>query len=132
MNIVEEESGEYQYIKKGFLKGMGFMMHATNIIAIHKNNVSSNITKQARLDSFHIFSKAVSIKCGGDANVRFAWYGGSLDELIDIVSFGFTGSNIHVDEDNGGGESHGVGISLSSTNFSIDRYVVSYMDLDFL
>jgi hypothetical protein len=102
---------------------MGFMMHATNIIAIHKNNVSSNLTKQARLDSFHIFSKAVSIKCGGDANVRFAWYGGSLDELMNIVSFGFTGCNIHVDEDNGG-ESHGVGISLPSANFSIDRYVV--------
>ncbi|KAK2438362.1 putative inactive poly [ADP-ribose] polymerase SRO2 [Trifolium repens] len=127
MNIVEEESGEYQYIKKGFLKGMGFMMHATNIIAIHKNNVSSNLTKQARLDSFHIFSKAVSIKCGGDANVRFAWYGGSLDELMNIVSFGFTGCNIHVDEDNGG-ESHGVGISLSSANFSIDSAMSSVAD----
>ncbi|CAJ2677261.1 unnamed protein product [Trifolium pratense] len=129
MNIVEveEESGEYQYVKKGFLKGMGFMMHATNIIAIHKNNVSSNLTKQARLDSFHIFSKAVSIKCGSDANVRFAWYGGSLDELIDIVSFGFTGCNIHVDEDNDG-ESHGVGVSLSSTNFSIDSAMSSLED----
>lgn len=117
MNKVEEESGEYQFIKKGFLKGMGFMVDATNIIAIHKNNVSSNLTKQARLDSFHIFSKAVSIKCGGNANVRCAWYGGSLDELIDIVSSGFTGCNIHVEDDD---ESHGVGISLSSANFSID------------
>ncbi|KAL5053670.1 hypothetical protein RYX36_034352 [Vicia faba] len=72
MNIVEEESEEYEFIKKGFLKGMGFMQHATNIISIRKNNVSSNLTRQARLQSFHIFSKAVSIKNGGDAKVRGA------------------------------------------------------------
>lgn len=117
MNIVEEESEEYEFVKKGFVKGMGFMGHVTNVMAIHKNNVSSSLVRQARLDSFHIFSKAVSIKCGGDANVKCAWYGGSLDELIEIVSIGFTGCHIHVEDD----ESHGVGISLFSANFSIDR-----------
>ncbi|XP_024628306.1 probable inactive poly [ADP-ribose] polymerase SRO2 isoform X2 [Medicago truncatula] len=93
MNKVEEESGEYQFIKKGFLKGMGFMVDVTNIMAIHKNNVSTNLTKQASLDSFHIFSKAVSIKCGDDDD-----------------------------------ESHGVGISLSSANFSIDSAMSTVAD----
>lgn len=120
MNIVEEGSGEYQFVKKGFLKGMGFMGHATTVMALHKNNVSSSLAKQARLDSFHVFSKAVAIKCGGgDAHVKHAWYGGSLDELIEIASVGFGGCNIREDQDHD--ESHGVGISLFSAHFSIDR-----------
>ncbi|KAJ1426205.1 RST domain of plant C-terminal [Sesbania bispinosa] len=123
MNIVEG-SREYQFIKKGFLKGMGFMGHATTFMSLHKNNVSSSLAKQARLDSFNIFSKAVAIKCGGDANVRYAWYGGSLDELIDIVSGGFSGCKIHDYDD----ESHGVGISLFSSNFSIDSAMSTVAD----
>lgn len=119
MKIVEG-SREYQYIEKGFLKGMEFMRHATTIVAIHKNDVSKScLARQARLDSFEIFSKAVAIKCGGDANLKCAWYGGSLDELVEIVSIGFTGSNIHVQDDDN--DSHGVGISLFPANFSIDR-----------
>lgn len=116
MKIVEG-SREYQYVEKGFLNGMGFMRHVTTVVALHKNNVyNSCLARQARLDSFEIFSKAVAIKCGGDANLKCAWYGGSLDELVEIVSIGFTGSNIHVEN-----HSHGVGISLFLANFSIDR-----------
>ncbi|CAI8618766.1 unnamed protein product [Vicia faba] len=128
MNIVEEESEEYEFIKKGFLKGMGFMQHATNIISVRKNNVSSNLTRQARLQSFHIFSKAVSIKNGGDAKVRGAWYGGSLDQLIDILSFGFTRCNIHDHDDDDDDESHGIGVSLFSANFSIDSAMCTVAD----
>ena len=116
MNIVEQGSEEYQFIKKGFLKGMGFMGHATTVMAIHKNNVSSSLTRRARLDSFRIFSKAVAIKCGGHANVSYAWYGGSLDELKEIVSGGFSGCKNNDDDH----ESHGAGICLFSANFSID------------
>ncbi|CAK8578650.1 unnamed protein product [Lathyrus sativus] len=122
MNTVEEETEEYHFVKKGFLNGMGFMQHATNIIAIHKNNVSSNLTRQARLESFHIFSKAVSIKRGGDSKVRGAWYGGSSDQLIDILSFGFTRCNVD--------ESHGIGISLFCANFSIDSAMCTVADED--
>ncbi|CAL5214261.1 unnamed protein product [Lathyrus oleraceus] len=125
MHIVEEESEEYEFVKKGFLKGMGFMQHATNIISIHKNNVSSNLTRQARLESFHVFSQAVSIKRGGDAKVRGAWYGGSLDQLIDILSVGFTRCNINIHDDD---ESHGIGISLFSANFSIDSAMCTVED----
>jgi len=116
---VENESEEYESIKNGFLKGMGFMGHATTIMAIHKNDVSSSLARQARWDSFKIFSKAVAIKSGGDANVRYAWYGASLDDLLEIVSEGFNGCKSHDDDD----ESHGVGIPLFSVDFSIDRCV---------
>lgn len=129
MKTLEKESEEYEFVKKGFLKGMGFMQHVTNIISIHKNNVSSNSTKQARLQSFHIFSKAVSIKNGGDAKVRGAWYGGSLDQLIDILSFGFTRYNINIhDHDDDDESHHGIGISLYSANFSIDSAMSTVAD----
>ncbi|XP_027921726.1 probable inactive poly [ADP-ribose] polymerase SRO2 isoform X2 [Vigna unguiculata] len=122
---VENESEEYESIKNGFLKGMGFMGHATTIMAIHKNDVSSSLARQARWDSFKIFSKAVAIKSGGDANVRYAWYGASLDDLLEIVSEGFNGCKNHDDDDD---ESHGVGIPLFSVDFSIDSAMCTVAD----
>ncbi|XP_019427716.1 PREDICTED: LOW QUALITY PROTEIN: probable inactive poly [ADP-ribose] polymerase SRO2 [Lupinus angustifolius] len=110
-------------MKKGFLKGMGFMGHATTLMALHKNNVSCSFARQARLDCFRIFSKAVGIKIGSDANVKYAWYGDSLDELMEIVSFGFSGCKNHDD----GHESHGVGICLFSANSSIDSFIHNAM-----
>ncbi|XP_027347926.1 probable inactive poly [ADP-ribose] polymerase SRO2 [Abrus precatorius] len=124
MNI-EEGRDEYQFIKNGFLKGMGFMGHATMVMALYKNNVSFSLARQARWDSFKIFSEALAIKCGGDANVRYAWYGGSLDELIEVVSVGFSGCKNH---DNDNDECHGVGISLFSANFSIDSAMSTVAD----
>ncbi|ESW31530.1 hypothetical protein PHAVU_002G245700 [Phaseolus vulgaris] len=118
---VEKESEEYQSIENGFLKGMGFMGHATTIMALHKNDISFSLARKARWDSFKIFSKAMEIKCGGDANVRYAWYGASLDDLLEIVSAGFNGCKNH-------DESHGVGIPLFSVHFSIDSAMCTVGD----
>ncbi|KAK7247241.1 hypothetical protein RIF29_42120 [Crotalaria pallida] len=129
MNIIEEGNEEYQLIKKCFLKGMGFMEHATTVMALHKNNVSSSLERQARLDCFRIFSKAVAIKNGGDPNVKYAWYGGSLDELIEIVSSGFSiGCKNYDDDDDHDIESHGDGICLFSAISSIDSAMSTVAD----
>ncbi|KAG5029569.1 hypothetical protein JHK87_013083 [Glycine soja] len=53
---------------------MGFVGHATNVMALYKNILSFSVARQARWVSFKIFSKAVAIKCGGDANVGYAWH----------------------------------------------------------
>ncbi|XP_020975755.1 probable inactive poly [ADP-ribose] polymerase SRO2 isoform X1 [Arachis ipaensis] len=121
MNILEVENEEYQLVKNGFLKGMGFMGNVTNVMAIHKNNVASSLTRQARLDSFMIFSKAVATKCAGDPNVRYAWYGSSLDDLKQIVSLGFHNDHYH-------NQSHSVGISLFSAKYSIDSAMCTMED----
>lgn len=120
---VEEESEEYESIKNVFLKGMGFVGHATDAMAIYKNMLSFSVARQARWVSFKIFSKAVAIKCGGDANVGYAWYGGSLDDLLEIVSAGFNGCKNHNanDDDGDKDECHGIGMPLFAANFSIDR-----------
>ncbi|KAL5188249.1 putative inactive poly [ADP-ribose] polymerase SRO2 [Glycine soja] len=112
---------------------MGFVGHATNVMALYKNILSFSVARQARWVSFKIFSKAVAIKCGGDANVGYAWYGGSLDDLLEIVSAGFNGCKNHNANDDGGDkdECHGIGMPLFAANFSIDRaereYNVSLM-----
>ncbi|KAH1250902.1 putative inactive poly [ADP-ribose] polymerase SRO2 [Glycine max] len=105
---------------------MGFVGHATNVMALYKNILSFSVARQARWVSFKIFSKAVAIKCGGDANVGYAWYGGSLDDLLEIVSAGFNGCKNHNanDDDGDDDECHGIGMPLFAANFSIDRHVL--------
>ncbi|KAI4328259.1 hypothetical protein L6164_020629 [Bauhinia variegata] len=123
---VENETQEWNLIRKSFLMGMGCMGRVTDIVAIHKNKSTGNLEKQARLDSFRIFSKAVADKCNGNPNMRFAWYGGSLKELLEILHLGFSGCRRIQTEDN----SHGVGICLSPAKFSIDGAVAAVADED--
>ncbi|MFS8033965.1 hypothetical protein Hanom_Chr17g01575691 [Helianthus anomalus] len=49
---------------------------------------------QARLSSFQIYMKSVEKKNCGDAHVKFAWFGGSKDEIHNIVVYGFGFDNI--------------------------------------
>lgn len=115
---VEQESTEFKMVKRSFLKGMEYMGDVTGLMAVHKNNVSCNLGRQVRSDSFRIFSQAVANNCGGNANVRYAWYGGSLNELLNIVSSGFSISRTtESTEDN---DSHGFGIHLFPAKFSLD------------
>lgn len=112
---LEEENSAYDIIKTCFLSGMGFAGGDTNLVAIHKN-VSSDLTRQARFESFKIFSQAVAQKCGGDANVKYAWYGGSKDELCEILVHGFSGCREPAPNE----QSYGVGVHLISPVFAYD------------
>lgn len=107
-------SKEHGLIKKSFLMGMGLVAKDTKVVAIHKN-LNSGFTRQARLESFRVFSKAVAQKCGGDANVKYAWYGGSREEISGIVSHGFSQCGRPATD-----QSHGVGVQLFPAKFSID------------
>jgi hypothetical protein len=111
---IEEGSVEHDLMNRVFLLGMGTASKDTDVVAIHRNTASS-LTKKARMESYRIFSEAVTRKCGGNANTRYAWYGGSRDELLGIVKHGFSrcGTPPH-------GPSYGVGLHLASAKFSID------------
>jgi hypothetical protein len=104
-------------LKRVFLLGMGTASEDTDVVEIHRNTGSS-LTKKAKLDSYKIFSEAVARKCGGNANTRYAWYGGSRDEILGILKHGFSrcGTPLH-------GPSYGVGLHLASAKFAIDRYL---------
>ncbi|KAK4348217.1 hypothetical protein RND71_034556 [Anisodus tanguticus] len=78
----------HHIISNKLLSGFGKLGLSTQIEDIHKNACSSFMNR-AKLQSFLIFSKAMEKKCGGNANVKYAWFGASKDDMHSIVSHGF-------------------------------------------
>ncbi|KAI3467535.1 hypothetical protein Pfo_024198 [Paulownia fortunei] len=114
---LEEDDGndsEHGVIKKSFLVGMGLLGKEIEVVAVHKNSYSS-VSGQAKLEAFRIFCQAVAAERGGDANIKYGWYGGSRDEICDIISYGFGRCG-----DFEKGVSHGIGVYLSPANVPVD------------
>lgn len=111
----ETEGSEYSVIKRSLIVGMGLIGKDIDVVAVHKNSYSG-VTGQARLEAFRIFSRAVAAKRGGDANAKYGWYGGSRDEIRDIVTHGFGRCGSFEK-----GVSHGIGVNLSPANVPIER-----------
>ncbi|GFP88036.1 probable inactive poly [ADP-ribose] polymerase sro2 [Phtheirospermum japonicum] len=105
---------EYGVIKKSFLVGMGFSGEGMDVVAVHKNSYSGD-SGQAKLEGFRTFCQVVAARRGGDANVKYGWYGGSRAEICDVLRYGFGRCG-----DFEKGVSHGVGVYLSPANFPID------------
>ncbi|KAM3698101.1 hypothetical protein ACB098_06G163400 [Castanea mollissima] len=122
---IGEGSLEHGMIMRSFLRGLGSVAKYTNVVAIHKNCLST-LTRKARLESFKLFSEAVAEKCGGNANIRLGWFGGTRDEILGIVKHGFS----HCGRRPVNGQSYGVGVHLASTQFSIDGALSSDVDED--
>ncbi|KAL6997153.1 hypothetical protein U1Q18_007277 [Sarracenia purpurea var. burkii] len=121
---VGEEDRLHEIIKRRFISGLGPLANHTSVVKIHRNSCSS-FTGQARLQSFHVFARAVQNKCGGNANLKYAWYGTSRDEIRKIISHGFV--HCRNVENNG---LYGHGIILSPDASSIDSVKSSIVDKD--
>ncbi|KAG5522205.1 hypothetical protein RHGRI_034400 [Rhododendron griersonianum] len=122
MTRTEEGNREHEIIKTCFLKGMGFFGNDTNVVAIHQNTNSSP-TAQARWERFRIFTQAVEEKCGGNANIKHAWYGASKGEICEIMSHGFISRSRQPEEDG-----YGLGVYLSPLDFAINGALSSEAD----
>ncbi|KAM7251621.1 hypothetical protein ACFE04_023504 [Oxalis oulophora] len=91
MMKLEEPASEYESVKKMFFSGLGPFAKDTDVVAVHKTLKSDDSSAiKARWDSFTGFSDSVAKCREGDANVVFAWYGGSRNEISRIISQGFT------------------------------------------
>ncbi|XP_061956684.1 probable inactive poly [ADP-ribose] polymerase SRO5 [Populus nigra] len=104
----------HDLIKRRFVSGLGLLGKQATVVAIHRNSYSG-VLEQARMQSFQIFAKAMENKCGGDANVKFGWYGGTRDEICEIVKHGFSARMI--DNSNG---LYGCGIYLSPDDSPVE------------
>ncbi|KAH7866385.1 hypothetical protein Vadar_019704 [Vaccinium darrowii] len=124
--LVKLDEGDrlHEIIKRVFVSGLGSTGHHTSVVAIYRNSCS-NFTGQARLQSFHIFAEAMKNKCGGNANLKYAWYGGSKDEIEKIVSHGF--GHCWDDEDKG---LYGRGIYLCPEDSPNDCVESAIVDKD--
>ena len=97
----------YDVIKKRFLSSLGLLAAHTKDLTIQKNDFLG-VTWQARLQSFQIFIKAIEKKCGGHANVKYAWCPVTRGEICKIVEHGF--GHCGFPENNG---LYGCGVYLS-------------------
>ncbi|KAJ0755114.1 putative NAD(+) ADP-ribosyltransferase [Helianthus annuus] len=84
-------------IGKKFVNRLGEIGIGVGVEYIHRNMFNATVISQARISSFQIFVKAVEKRNGGDANVKYAWFGGSKDEINKIVLHGFGYDNINKD-----------------------------------
>ncbi|KAG5530698.1 hypothetical protein RHGRI_025610 [Rhododendron griersonianum] len=80
---IPERNQCYQIINGCVAQGMG---KDTHVAAVHKIPWSG---PNGRLEGFRASSAEMAKKCGGNGNVKHAWYGGSRDEICRIISQGF-------------------------------------------
>ncbi|KAI6682870.1 hypothetical protein NL676_028783 [Syzygium grande] len=84
-----EEDKAHRLIKERLISRLGTLGAQVTVAAIHQNCYSSAAAK-ARAQAFQVYSEAVQRKGGGEtANVRYAWYATSKEEVSKILSYGF-------------------------------------------
>ncbi|GJR21225.1 probable inactive poly [ADP-ribose] polymerase SRO2 [Tanacetum coccineum] len=68
---LEEGNHDYDILKESFL------------------NYDKSVMDVARFDAFKVYASAVASRNSGEANIRYGWYGGSRDEICEILKHGF-------------------------------------------
>ncbi|KAL6509615.1 hypothetical protein OROGR_022925 [Orobanche gracilis] len=104
----------YETIKKKLVSSLsscGFMNAQVEVI--HRKDYCSAIMDRAKIQSFCMYSRAMEMKCGvGNAVVRYAWFGASKNEIIEIICHGFGFPTCS--------RTHGQGVYLSPVNHPIE------------
>lgn len=113
LNRLDEGNNDYEIVKKSFVR------KDINIVGIYKKNYDWSVMEHARLEMFRVFANAVATKNGGDANVKYGWYGGSRDEIREILSYGFRRFENKT-------RSYGCGVYLSPANNPTERLVTIF------
>ncbi|KAL9170799.1 hypothetical protein ABFS82_04G170000 [Erythranthe guttata] len=105
-NLSAVSNGEaiYEVVTKKLVSSLSSCGFNAEVEAVYRNDYTG-IMSRAKLQSFCIYSKAMEVKCGGNSNVKYAWYGASKNEIRRIVSHGF---GLPVDT-----QTHGQGVYLS-------------------
>lgn len=99
--LVELNQGEriYDVIRRRFLSFLNSIGDSTKVVSIHRKNWLG-FSAQAKLQSFQIQSRAMANKHGGNPNVKFAWYGNRRERIQEIISHGFSFTELQ-DNNNG-------------------------------
>nr|XP_023907644.1 probable inactive poly [ADP-ribose] polymerase SRO5 [Quercus suber]POF16891.1 putative inactive poly [adp-ribose] polymerase sro5 [Quercus suber] len=126
LGLVKLDEGEkvYDIIKRKFMMSFERLGVQASVVSIHKH-VYLGVKEQARLNSFQIYAKAVENKCGGNANIKYSWFGGSKDDITKIVSYGF---GLHEMSQNNG--LYGSGVYLTPDSSPLESACNSPVDKD--
>lgn len=118
---VSQDTTLFETIAQKLVSGLGDLGVSFRVEAIHRN-LFSGLNCQAKFHSFRLFQRAMEKKNGGDANVKYAWYGGSKDEIHNILAYGFG----HFTQPGATHLSFGSGVYLSPADFPVDRLVTFF------
>lgn len=120
---VETGSKDYEIVKRSFVRGLSNFRKNIEIVGIHKKNYDWNVIDEARLEVFRVFAAAIARKNGGDPNMKYAWYGGSRDEIREILLYGFRRFENRT-------ASFGRGVYLNPANVPLESVKTSVADSD--
>ncbi|GMH21483.1 hypothetical protein Nepgr_023325 [Nepenthes gracilis] len=121
---VDEEEAVHSVIKEGFTSGLGQFGQRTEVAAIHRR-IWSIFSAQANLQAFRIYFRAFADKHGGNANVKYAWFGTSKEVVKRIMFHGFGDEEIR--ENDG---LFGRGVYLSPDDSPLETVKSSVVDED--
>ncbi|KAK6153319.1 hypothetical protein DH2020_012958 [Rehmannia glutinosa] len=111
----------YETIKKKLVSSLSCCGFNAQVEAIHRSDYSG-IMRRAKLESFSIYSRAMEMKCGGNASVKYAWYGASKNEINNTLSYGFGLPTIT--------RTHGQGVYLSPLDHPVESMQSAAPDED--
>ncbi|KAF8037018.1 hypothetical protein BT93_B0058 [Corymbia citriodora subsp. variegata] len=115
----------HSLIKERFVSRLGTLGAQVTVVGIHQNRYSS-VAAKARAQAFQVYSEAVQKKGGRDtANVKYAWYATSKEEVTKILSYGFGYSG--KPENNG---LYGCGVYFASDNHPLESVKSASIDED--
>ncbi|KAI7753996.1 hypothetical protein M8C21_015561 [Ambrosia artemisiifolia] len=120
---LEKGSNEYEIVGKSLVGGRKDLVKKINIVGIHKKMYDWSVMDEARLAVFKVFAAAVASMNGGDPNIKYGWYGGSRDEVREIMMYGFRRFENK-------GLQYGHGVHLSSANSPMESIKASVPDSD--
>ncbi|KZV52132.1 putative inactive poly [Dorcoceras hygrometricum] len=85
---IDEGDKIYETIKNKVVSGLSSCGFNAQVETIQRNDYSG-IMSRARHLSFGIYEKAMGMKCNGNANVKYAWFGAPKHDIDSILSHGF-------------------------------------------
>nr|GEV87970.1 probable inactive poly [ADP-ribose] polymerase SRO5 isoform X2 [Tanacetum cinerariifolium] len=85
-----EDDKLHGIIVNKFVAKLGEIRVKADVECIYRNMFGTSLVSQAKVSSFQIYAKAVGVKNGREAKVKYGWFGGCSKQEIDrIVGFGF-------------------------------------------
>ncbi|XP_076918363.1 putative inactive poly [ADP-ribose] polymerase SRO2 [Bidens hawaiensis] len=124
MQKIVDGSNEFEILGKSLAAGVKEYGKKVKVAGAYKKRYDWSVIDEARLAVFRVFAAAVACRNGGDANIKYGWYGGSRDEIREIMMYGFRRF------DNGGGSGYGRGVHLSPANRPMQSVKRSVADSD--
>ncbi|KAI3785773.1 hypothetical protein L1987_44898 [Smallanthus sonchifolius] len=121
---LDESDKLHGIIGKKFVSRLSEIGINTQVQYIQRNLFNASAISQARVTSFQIFTKAVEKRNGGDANIKYAWFGASKDEIDRIILHGFSYNNIQMNS------LYNHGIVLSADHSPLDSVESAIADED--